>query len=226
MGTSTIVQFGDDLAAYQVMAQNDTALVASLNLFRASELWGARMGTFLAQALPTPEFRSEALLHTVQELRHTYLFDRRIRELGGIPGPVPEEAIYLVRCAQVGVGLPVERVEGSPERVLAPEECIRLFAGVHVIEARGARTLRTFADAFPEDDPTRALLEDIMGEEAIHAASDGDALESFRQQGLASSVDAMLASCGENEPIAWRRFLNSAGEYVFRVEYEALGARK
>jgi len=206
------LSFNDESLPHEMIAGNRTFLIACLNLFRASELWGARMGTFLAETLPDAEMRGRALLHTAEEIEHTRMFDHRIRELDGVSDPVPRGAIYLVCCAEAGVIPSVDRLEGPPIP-LSREESIRLFAGLHVIEKRGVYVLGRFAQTLPPGDGTRETFEAVVNEEADHADNNLHALARIVGPGGGPQLGDAVARAVDAEKGAWAVFLERARGY-------------
>jgi rubrerythrin len=129
----------------------DARLVTLFSYYRDAELRGATLLLKLLQRMDDPDAQVKLTKHLEDEVRHAWLWTKRITDLGGVPEKVDDG--YQRRIGhEVGV----------------PRTLEQLLALTIVVEERALTRYLTHAAASEVDAETRAVLHEVTKDEKWH----------------------------------------------------------
>ncbi len=182
----------------------DPRMILLMNYYRDAELRGANLLLRLMSHLTDPDSQTKLSLHLADETRHSWLWTKRITDLGGDPAPI-------VDGYQARIGLRV-----------VPRSVIEILALTVVVEERAHERYLEHAERPDVDAETLAVLREVTKDEKWHiawikakmeelAANAGgahrvdEALERFREVDRKVYADLLAkerAVFGSTEPLA------------------------
>ena len=133
--------------------------VRKLLAFAEVETDGGRDILRAAEVTPDPLLRRLYLEHAIDELRHGDLFRKRGAALLRTRSTGPK-TIFSGTPLPGGHGLDDLRIEGEPDH--------RLLAFLHVAEKAAAGRFKIYREVVDDDQPTRAIFEEILRDEVFH----------------------------------------------------------
>ena len=130
---------------------SDRRLVTLFSYYRDAELRGATLLLKLLQRMEDPDAQVKLTKHLEDEVRHAWLWTKRITDLGGVPEKVSDG--YQRRIGrEVGI----------------PRTLEQLLALTIVVEERALTRYLTHAAASEVDTETRAVLHEVTKDEKWH----------------------------------------------------------
>jgi len=127
-------------------------MILLMNYYRDAELRGANLLFRLMSHLNDPDSQTKLSLHLADETRHSWLWTKRITDLGGAPAPIMDG--YQTR-----IGLRV-----------VPRSLIDILALTVVVEERAYERYLEHAQRPDVDADTLALLREVTKDEKWHIA--------------------------------------------------------
>jgi rubrerythrin len=156
--------------------RGDARLVTLFSYYRDAELRGATLLLKLLQRMDDPDAQVKLTKHLEDEVRHAWLWTKRITDLGGVPEKVDDG--YQRRIGlEVGI----------------PRTLEQLLALTIVVEARALSRYLTHAAASEVDAETRTVLYEVTKDEKWHLSWIEHKLRELAGTDGASRVDEMLA---------------------------------
>jgi bacterioferritin (cytochrome b1) len=129
----------------------DARLVTLFSYYRDAELRGATLLLKLLQRMDDPEDQVKLTKHLEDEVRHAWLWTKRITDLGGLPEKVDDG--YQRRIGlEIGI----------------PRTLEQLLALTIVVEERAQARYLAHAAAAEVDPETRAVLHEVTKDERWH----------------------------------------------------------
>ncbi len=154
----------------------DARLVTLFSYYRDAELRGATLLLKLLQRMDDPDAQVKLTKHLEDEVRHAWLWTKRISDLGGAPEKVDDG--YQRRIG-VEIGIP---------RTLE-----QLLALTIVVEERALARYLTHAAAAEVDPETRTVLDEVTKDEKWHLSWIEHKLRELAGADGQERVDALLA---------------------------------
>jgi rubrerythrin len=154
----------------------DARLVTLFSYYRDAELRGATLLLKLLQRMDDPDAQVKLTKHLEDEVRHAWLWTKRISDLGGAPEKVDDG--YQRRIG-VEVGVP---------RTLE-----QLLALTIVVEERALARYLAHAASGDVDPETRTVLHEVTKDEKWHLSWIEHKLRELAGPDGAGRVDALLA---------------------------------
>lgn len=127
------------------------SLIRIFSFYRDAEIRGATLLMKMMQWEKDPEAQVLFSRHVADETRHAWLWTKRIRQLGGMPVPVPDG--YQRRLGKA-LGIPFNIVD--------------LFALTVIVEERSVSRYTEHAASRYCDDLTREVLDELTKDEKWH----------------------------------------------------------
>ncbi len=154
----------------------DPRLVTVFSYYRDAELRGATLLLKLLQRIEDPDAQIKLTKHLEDEVRHAWLWTKRITDLGGVPEKVDDG--YQTRIGrEVGV----------------PKTFEHLFALTIVVEERAQHRYLAHAASPTVDPETRAVLHEVTKDEKWHLSWIELKLREMVGSEGQERVDALLA---------------------------------
>jgi len=152
------------------------ALIKLFSYYRDAEIRGASLLMKMMQWEKDPEAQVLFSRHIDDETRHAWLWTKRIRQLGGLPVPVPDG--YQRRLGKA-LGIPTNIVD--------------LFGLTVIVEERSVRRYTEHAASPFCDDVTRELLDELTKDEKWHISwMEEWMLRLARERGVEDKARAQL----------------------------------
>ncbi|MFN8628139.1 MAG: ferritin-like domain-containing protein [Candidatus Binatia bacterium] len=130
----------------------DPRTILLMNYYRDAELRGANLLLRLMSHLTDPDSQTKLSLHLADETRHSWLWTKRITDLGGEPSPIADG--YQTR-----IGLRV-----------VPRSVVDILALTVVVEERAHERYLEHAQRPGVDAETLAVLREVTKDEKWHIA--------------------------------------------------------
>jgi bacterioferritin (cytochrome b1) len=127
------------------------SLIKLFSFYRDAEIRGATLLMKMMQWEKDPEAQVLFSRHVADETRHAWLWTKRIRQLGGLPVPVPDG--YQRRLGKA-LGIPFNIVD--------------LFALTVIVEERSVSRYSEHAQSHHCDELTREVLDELTKDEKWH----------------------------------------------------------
>jgi rubrerythrin len=154
----------------------DARLVTLFSYYRDAELRGATLLLKLLQRMDDPDAQVKLTKHLEDEVRHAWLWTKRISDLGGAPEKVDDG--YQRRMGlEVGI----------------PRTLEQLLALTIVVEERALARYLAHAAAGDVDPETRTVLHEVTKDEKWHLSWIEHKLRELAGSDGAGRVDALLA---------------------------------
>ena len=154
----------------------DARLVTLFSYYRDAELRGATLLLKLLQRMDDPDAQVKLTKHLEDEVRHAWLWTKRITDLGGVPEKVDDG--YQRRIGlEVGI----------------PRTLEQLLALTIVVEERALARYLAHAAAGEVDSDTRTVLHEVTKDEKWHLSWIEHKLRELAGTEGAGRVDALLA---------------------------------
>ncbi|HYC57398.1 MAG TPA: ferritin-like domain-containing protein [Candidatus Binatia bacterium] len=158
-------------------APSTEGLIKLFSFYRDAEIRGASLLMKMMQREKDPEAQVLFTRHISDEMRHAWLWTKRIRQLGGLPVPVPDG--YQRRLGKA-LGIPTSILD--------------LFALTVLVEERSERRYSEHSASAYCDDETRAVLDELTKDEKWHISwMEEWMLRLSRQHGGEDKVRAQMA---------------------------------
>jgi len=159
------------------------SLIRIFSFYRDAEIRGASLLMKMMQWEKDPEAQVLFSRHVADETRHAWLWTKRIRQLGGMPVPVPDG--YQRRLGKA-LGIPGNIVD--------------LFALTVIVEERSVARYTEHAASRYCDDLTREVLDELTKDEKWHISwMEEWMLRLAQQRGTEARAKAQLARYREIE---------------------------
>jgi rubrerythrin len=156
--------------------RRDARLVTLFSYYRDAELRGATLLLKLLQRMDDPDAQVKLTKHLEDEVRHAWLWTKRITDLGGVPEKVDDG--YQRRIGlEVGI----------------PRTLEQLLALTIVVEERALARYLTHAAATEVDAETRTVLHEVTKDEKWHLSWIEHKLRELAGPDAVARVDALLA---------------------------------
>ena len=139
------------MTASVTTAPSTEGLIKLFSYYRDAEIRGAALLMKMMQREKDPEAQVLFSRHISDETRHAWMWTKRIRQIGGLPVPVPDG--YQRRLGKA-LGIPTSIVD--------------LFSLTVIVEERSERRYTEHASSPYCDAPTRAILEELTKDEKWH----------------------------------------------------------
>jgi len=153
------------------------SLIKIFSFYRDAEIRGATLLMKMMQWEKDPEAQVLFSRHVADETRHAWLWTKRIRQLGGLPVPVPDG--YQRRLGKA-LGIPFNIVD--------------LFALTVIVEERSVSRYTEHAASPYCDDLTREVLEELTKDEKWHISwMEEWMLRLARERGTEAKAKTQLA---------------------------------
>jgi len=155
--------------------RGDARLVTLFSYYRDAELRGATLLLKLLQRMDDPDAQVKLTKHLEDEVRHAWLWTKRITDLGGVPEKVDDG--YQRRIGlEVGI----------------PRTLEQLLALTIVVEERALSRYLTHGAASEVDADTRLVLHEVTKDEKWHLSWIEHKLRELAGPDGAARVDEML----------------------------------
>ena len=159
------------------VAPDVDSLIKIFSFYRDAEIRGATLLMKMMQWEKDPEAQVLFSRHVADETRHAWLWTKRIRQLGGLPVPVPDG--YQRRLGKA-LGIPFNIVD--------------LFALTVIVEERSVSRYTEHAASRYCDDLTREVLDELTKDEKWHISwMEEWMLRLAHQRGTEGKARAQLA---------------------------------
>ena len=156
--------------------RGDARLVTLFSYYRDAELRGATLLLKLMQRMDDPDAQVKLTKHLEDEVRHAWLWTKRITDLGAVPEKVDDG--YQRRIGlEVGI----------------PRTLEQLLALTIVVEERALSRYLTHAAASEVDADTRLVLHEVTKDEKWHLSWIEHKLRELAGPDGAARVDELLA---------------------------------
>jgi len=156
--------------------RREARLVTLFSYYRDAELRGATLLLKLLQRMDDPDAQVKLTKHLEDEVRHAWLWTKRITDLGGVPEKVDDG--YQRRIGrEVGI----------------PRTLEQLLALTIVVEERALARYLTHAAAAELDPETRTVLHEVTKDEKWHLSWIEHKLRELGGPDGAFRIDEMLA---------------------------------
>jgi rubrerythrin len=156
--------------------RREARLVTLFSYYRDAELRGATLLLKLLQRMDDPDAQVKLTKHLEDEVRHAWLWTKRITDLGGVPEKVDDG--YQRRIGlEVGI----------------PRTLEQLLALTIVVEERALTRYLTHAAAAELDPETRTVLHEVTKDEKWHLSWIEHKLRELAGPDGASRIDELLA---------------------------------
>lgn len=163
----------------QIGAPSTEGLIKLYSYYRDAEIRGAGLLMKMMQREKDPEAQVLFSRHIDDETRHSWMWTRHIKKMGGLPVEVPDG--YQRRLGKA-LGIPANIVE--------------LFALTVVVEERSARRYTEHAASPICDEETRAILTEITKDEKWHISWMEDWLYHLaKERGLSEEAAREKLNC-------------------------------
>lgn len=139
------------VTATTAQAPDTDSLIRIFSFYRDAEIRGATLLMKMMQWEKDPEAQVLFSRHVADETRHAWLWTKRIRQLGGLPVPVPDG--YQRRLGKK-LGIPFNIVD--------------LFALTVIVEERSVVRYTQHAASRHCDELTREVLDELTKDEKWH----------------------------------------------------------
>ncbi|MEO6029292.1 MAG: ferritin-like domain-containing protein [Candidatus Binatia bacterium] len=154
----------------------DARLVTLFSYYRDAELRGATLLLKLLQRMDDPDAQVKLTKHLEDEVRHAWLWTKRITDLGGVPEKVDDG--YQRRIGhEIGI----------------PRTLEQLLALTIVVEERALSRYLTHLAAPELDDETRVVLHEVTKDEKWHLSWIEHKVREMAGPEGAARIDALLA---------------------------------
>jgi bacterioferritin (cytochrome b1) len=156
--------------------RREARLVTLFSYYRDAELRGATLLLKLLQRMDDPDAQVKLTKHLEDEVRHAWLWTKRITDLGGVPEKVDDG--YQRRIGlEVGI----------------PRTLEQLLALTIVVEERALARYLTHAAAAEVDAETRTVLHEVTKDEKWHLSWIEHKLRELAGLDGTARVDELLA---------------------------------
>ena len=156
--------------------RREARLVTLFSYYRDAELRGATLLLKLLQRMDDPDAQVKLTKHLEDEVRHAWLWTKRITDLGGVPEKVDDG--YQRRIGrEVGI----------------PRTLEQLLALTIVVEERALSRYLTHGAAAELDPETRIVLHEVTKDEKWHLSWIEHKLRELAGPDGASRIDSLLA---------------------------------
>lgn len=153
----------------------DARLVTLFSYYRDAELRGATLLLKLLQRMDDPDAQVKLTKHLEDEVRHAWLWTKRITDLGGVPEKVDDG--YQRRIGhEIGI----------------PRTLEQLLALTIVVEERALSRYLTHLAAPELDDETRVVLHEVTKDEKWHLSWIEHKVREMAGPDGAARIDALL----------------------------------
>lgn len=153
------------------------SLIKIFSFYRDAEIRGATLLMKMMQWEKDPEAQVLFSRHVADETRHAWLWTKRIRQLGGLPVPVPDG--YQRRLGKA-LGIPFNIVD--------------LFALTVIVEERSVSRYTEHSASRYCDDLTREVLDELTKDEKWHISwMEEWMMRLARERGTEAKAKAQLA---------------------------------
>jgi bacterioferritin (cytochrome b1) len=164
------------MSAADAPCQRDARLVTLFSYYRNAELRGATLLLKLLQRMDDPDAQVKLTKHLEDEVRHAWLWTKRITDLGGVPEKVDDG--YQRRIGlEIGI----------------PRTLEQLLALTIVVEERALARYMTHAATAEVDSETLTVLLEVTKDEKWHLSWIEHKLREIAGAEQASRIDALLA---------------------------------
>lgn len=164
------------MSAADALPERDARLVTLFSYYRDAELRGATLLLKLLQRMDDPDAQVKLTKHLEDEVRHAWLWTKRITDLGGMPEKVDDG--YQRRIGlEVGI----------------PRTLEQLLALTIVVEERALARYVTHAAAPEVDAETLAVLHEVTKDEKWHLSWIEHKLRELAGVEHAGRIDELLA---------------------------------
>jgi bacterioferritin (cytochrome b1) len=179
--------------AYQELIGNPGLHVFMLKHYHYLDGFAAARLKKVAKVLQDPSLQGKIARHIADEEKHASFFEQRIVELGGSPTFTPAELSLglLDRFNAQDLGLSEERLDEN--KPLEVRELIRFFVALKAEEEMGLMFFLAHLQSSGKDVRTKAMLEEIVGDERRHVAYLGEELEKLGRSGVKAEIDEAAA---------------------------------
>lgn len=140
----------------------------------------------------------------MDEGKHAWLFAKRLREVGGEPGPMPPEMDFLEMLRERARGYSVHEKRVAGEK-LNDEEIVRFFAAAKIVEENAHASLILYHLSLGTDFGTKKLIETVAVDEEFHIEYVNAELEKLRRR-MPRQVDEMVQLYGDVYPSVYEDF--------------------
>lgn len=186
------------VTATTAQAPDTESLIRIFSFYRDAEIRGATLLMKMMQWEKDPEAQVLFSRHVADETRHAWLWTKRIRQLGGLPVPVPDG--YQRRLGKA-LGIPFNIVD--------------LFALTVIVEERSVVRYTQHAASRHCDDLTREVLDELTKDEKWHISwMEEWMLRLAKDRGTEAKAKAQLARYREIEQQVFEEFKEDERRWI------------